>query len=118
MMATNLNTVYYANLVKVYETELDLANQSEDQYQIDKARLKFCAAKVLEANQNYDIFNEYQDWCYQLIQQYLEMVKDESINKESDLTIIIGSKAITINCDCRLNSTSHAFVRVTDLYLA
>jgi hypothetical protein len=102
--------------VKVYETELDLANQSEDQYQIDKARLKFCAAKVLEANQN--SFNEYQDWCYQLIQQYIEMVKDESINKES-LTIIIGSKAITIDRDCRLNkSTSHAFVKVTDLYLA
>jgi hypothetical protein len=102
--------------VKVYETELDLANQSDDQYQIDKAYLKFYASKVLEANQN--SFNEYQDWCYQLIQQYLEMVKDESINKESDLTIIIGSKAITIDRDCRLNSTSHSFVRVTDLYLA
>ncbi len=112
-------TTVYANLVKVYETELDLANQSEDQYQIDKARLKFCASKTLAANQNYDIsFNEYQDWCYQLIQQYIEMVKNESINKES-LTIIIGSKAITIDRDCRLNkSTSHAFVRVTDLYLA
>jgi hypothetical protein len=115
-MHTNHKTVYYASLVKVYEVEY-LAEYNEDQ--IDKARLKFCAAKVLEANQNYDIsFNEYQDWCYQLIQQYLEMVKDESINKESDLTIIIGSKAITIDRDCRLNSTSHSFVRVTDLYLA